>query len=76
MFWYSTPSILKEWQDIVLEHGFAYGADGVALNGKRMLLAITAAGTEDAYSPGGFQHYPIRFVIFFGRLSRQRGCAA
>ena len=20
-FWYSTPAILKEWQDIVLEHG-------------------------------------------------------
>ena len=28
LFWYSTPSILKEWQDIVLEHGFAYGTDG------------------------------------------------
>ena len=25
-YWYSTPAILKEWQDIVLEHGWAYGA--------------------------------------------------
>jgi glutathione-regulated potassium-efflux system ancillary protein KefG len=25
MFWYSTPAILKEWQDLVLEHGWAYG---------------------------------------------------
>ena len=59
-FWYSTPSILKEWQDLVLEHGFAYGSGGDKLEGKRMLLAITAAGPEDAYSSGGYQHYPIR----------------
>ena len=25
-----------------------------------MLLAITAAGPQEAYSPGGYQHYPIR----------------
>jgi putative NADPH-quinone reductase len=60
MFWYSTPSIIKEWQDLVLEHGFAYGSGGNKLAGKRMLLAITAAGPEDAYSPGGYQHYPMR----------------
>lgn len=60
LFWYSTPSILKEWQDLVLEHGFAYGAGGDKLAGKRMLLAVTGAGPEDAYSPGGYQHYPIR----------------
>ena len=60
MFWYSTPSILKEWQDLVLEHGFAYGSGGDALEGKRLLLAITAAGPEEAYSTGGYQHYPLR----------------
>ena len=60
MFWYSTPSILKEWQDLVLEHGFAYGSGGDQLEGKRMLVAVTAAGPEDAYSAGGYQHYPIR----------------
>ena len=60
LFWYSTPSIIKEWQDLVLEHGFAYGADGDKLSGKRMMLAITAAGPEEAYSSGGYQHYPLR----------------
>ena len=29
-YWYSTPAILKEWQDLVLEHGWAYGAGGTA----------------------------------------------
>ena len=60
MFWYSTPSIIKEWQDLVLEHGFAYGSGGDKLAGKRMLLAITAAGPEDAYSPGGYQRHSMR----------------
>ena len=60
LFWYSTPSILKEWQDIVLEHGFAYGAGGDKLAGKTMMLAITAAGPEEAYSSGGYQYYPLR----------------
>ena len=28
LFWYSTPAILKEWQDLVLEHGWAFGSKG------------------------------------------------
>ena len=28
LYWYSTPAILKEWQDLVLEHGWAYGSTG------------------------------------------------
>lgn len=63
LFWYSTPSILKEWQDIVLEHGFAYGSGGTALAGKRMMLAITAAGPQDAYAPEGYQHHHLRTFL-------------
>src|SRR5688572_33193483 len=33
-YWYSTPSVLKEWQDLVLEHGWAYGHGGTRLHGK------------------------------------------
>ena len=60
LFWYSTPSIIKEWEDLVLEHGFAYGAGGDKLTGKRMMLAISAAGPEDAYCAGGYQNFPLR----------------
>ena len=63
MFWYSTPSLIKEWQDLVLEHGFAYGSGGDKLTGKRMMLAITAAGPEDAYSPEGYQRHGIRSFL-------------
>ena len=63
LFWYSTPSILKEWQDIVLEHGFAYGTGGTALAGKQMMLAVTAAGPQDAYAPEGYQHHHLRSFL-------------
>jgi len=63
LFWYSTPSLLKEWQDLVLEHGFAYGAGGDKLAGKTLMLAITMAGPEDAYTPSGYQHFPLRTFL-------------
>lgn len=71
MFWYSTPSILKEWQDIVLEHGWAYGQGGTRLSGKRLLAATTAGGSEEAYSDNGYQRYPIR--TFLTPLERTAG---
>lgn len=63
LFWYSTPSLVKEWQDLVLEHGFAYGKDGTRLAGKRMQLAITAAGPAEAYSPEGYQNHHLRTFL-------------
>lgn len=63
LFWYSTPSILKEWQDIVLEHGFAYGTGGDKLVGKSMMLAVSAAGPADAYQPQGYQHHALRSFL-------------
>jgi len=52
-FWYSTPSMLKEWQDLVLEHGWAYGTGCDALRGKLAMNALTAGGRESTYQPGG-----------------------
>ncbi len=63
LYWYSTPAILKEWQDLVLEYGFAYGTDGHALDGKVLLCAITAGGREDAYQSNGYNHFTIRQLL-------------
>lgn len=60
LFWYSTPSLIKEWQDLVLQHGFAYGHDGTHLSGKKMMLAVTTGGSDAAYTAQGYQHYPLR----------------
>ncbi|MGF1722464.1 NAD(P)H-dependent oxidoreductase [Vibrio kyushuensis] len=63
LYWYSTPAILKEWQDLVLEYGFAYGHEGNALEGKTFLCAITAGGKEDAYQSEGYNHFTIRQLL-------------
>jgi len=76
LFWYSSPSLVKEWIDLTLEHGFAYGEGGDKLAGKWVLLAITTAGPEDAYSEKGYQNFSLRtFLTPFeqtARLSKMR----
>ncbi|WP_394146818.1 NAD(P)H-dependent oxidoreductase [Shewanella atlantica] len=63
LYWYSTPAILKQWQDLVLEYGFAYGAGGHALKGKTFLCAATAGGSETAYQKEGYNHFSIRELL-------------
>ncbi len=62
-YWYSSPAILKEWQDLVLQYGFAYGQGGTALQGKRFLSAITTGGSEEAYGRKGHNHFTIRELL-------------
>ena len=63
VFWYSGPSLLKEWIDLVLEYGFAYGADGNSVKGKKMMLAVTAGGPEQAYTADGYQNHALRTFL-------------
>lgn len=62
-FWYSTPAILKEWQDLVLEHGWAYGHDGRALEGKTLVSAISTGGVEEAYCAKGSNRFSMRQLL-------------
>lgn len=62
-YWYSTPSILKEWQDLVLEHGWAYGARGTALRGKRWLEVVTTGAPEEAYCAEGRNRHSVRQLL-------------
>ena len=59
-YWYSTPAIVKEWFDLVLEHDWAYGTRGNALAGKLTFQALTAGGDADAYRHGGYNLFTIR----------------
>jgi putative NADPH-quinone reductase/uncharacterized protein (DUF1330 family) len=58
-FWYSTPALLKEWIDVVLTYGFAFGSTGKALRGKELLLSFTIGGAAESYRPEGYNTYPI-----------------
>jgi glutathione-regulated potassium-efflux system ancillary protein KefG len=62
-FWYSIPSILKEWQDLVLVHGWAYGTRGTALRGKQFLNLVTTGGGERAYQKDGHNRFTMRELL-------------
>jgi len=56
-YWYSSPAILKQWEDLVLEFGFAYGPGGTKLQEKLVLSAITAGGPLSAYQRDGYNYF-------------------
>jgi glutathione-regulated potassium-efflux system ancillary protein KefG len=62
-YWYSTPPMLKQWQDLVLEHGWAYGARGRALQGKTLLNVLSTGGPERSYSRQGAHRRTIRELL-------------
>lgn len=53
--WYSTPPLLKAWQDAVLTRMFymAYASEGRHLEGTPLLVAATAGNVPEAYAPTG-----------------------
>lgn len=64
-YWYSAPAIVKQWQDLVLEHGWAYG--GVTrLIGKSIFNVISCGGPLSAYNREGRNIYTIsEFLLPF-----------
>ncbi len=60
LYWYSTPAIMKEWQDLVLEHGWAYGSEGDALKDKLFFQVISAGGDEETYHKDGYNRFTIK----------------
>jgi glutathione-regulated potassium-efflux system ancillary protein KefG len=63
LYWYSCPALLKQWQDLVLQYGFAFGAHGTKLNGKWALTAITAGASASAYQRDGYNYFTIRELL-------------
>ena len=65
-YMYSAPALLKQWIDLVLEHGWAHGRGGDNLNNKIIFNVITSGGTRDVYAAGGFNRFTIReFLVPF-----------
>ncbi len=58
-YWYSTPAIIKEWFDRVLEYGWAYGRGAHALKGKIAKSVITTGGPLEAYGASGQNNYTV-----------------
>lgn len=56
--WYGMPSLMKEWMEIVLQPGWAYGKGECALRGKGYWLVTTTGSGPEAYRPGGLHGRP------------------
>lgn len=63
LYWYSTPALIKQWLDLVLEHGWAYGSGGTALQGKALLSAISTGGKEESYQPEGLHQITLNELL-------------
>lgn len=74
VWWYSDPSLLHRYVEVVFTHGFAYGSRGTALNGKKFILSFTTGAPEEAYSEQGAQGYPFSaFLPPFTAMARLTG---
>lgn len=62
-YWYSSPALLKEWQDRVLTMGFAYGDEGNALQGKDMMSVISTGGKVSSYGPEGHNKFTVQELL-------------
>jgi glutathione-regulated potassium-efflux system ancillary protein KefG len=62
-YWYSCPPILKQWIDLVLEYGWAYGKNGDKLKGKYIFNTISTGGSYEMYQTSGRNRFPIRHLL-------------
>jgi len=62
-YWYSAPALVKQWQELVLEYGWAYGKGGTKLEGKLTFNAITTGGPVTAYRPEGHNRFTMRTLL-------------
>jgi glutathione-regulated potassium-efflux system ancillary protein KefF len=56
--WYGMPSLMKEWMEVTLVPGWAYGDGPCALRGKTLWLVTTTGSGPGAYGPGGLHGRP------------------
>jgi glutathione-regulated potassium-efflux system ancillary protein KefG len=59
-YMYSAPALLKQWIDLVLEHGWAHGKNGDNLKNKIIFNVITSGGTREVYAANAHNRFTIR----------------
>lgn len=70
-YWYSCPPLLKQWIDLVLEFGWAYGPGGTALKNKIIFNAISTGGTREVYSHEGRNRFTVpEFLAPFNQTAK------
>lgn len=74
LYMYSAPAMVKQWIDLVLEHGWAHGAGGGALEKRTVFAAVTTGGSRESYAPDGFNRHAMgEFLLPFQQTARLCG---
>lgn len=68
VYWYSVPSLLKHWFEVVLLQGWAFGPGGTALRGKHCLWVASSGGDEASYAAG--EMHGRRFADFIAPIEQ------
>lgn len=64
IYWFSSPPLLKQWQDEVLTYGWAYGSEsGYKMKGKNIALAVSAGIRLEDYAAQGRYQYSLAEVL-------------
>lgn len=63
MYWYNCPPLMKQWLDLVLEYGWAYGKGGDKLSGKCVMNVLSSAGTFEIYQKEGRNRFTYRELL-------------
>ena len=64
IYWFSSPPLLKQWQDDVLTYGWAYGSkSGYKMKGKNVALAVSAGIRLEDFSAEGRYQYSLDEVL-------------
>jgi len=61
IYWYNVPALLKQWQEVVLTRGFAFGKSDQErnLSGKPCLALVTTGHKKLSYQKDGYDQYSI-----------------
>ncbi|UJF24465.1 NAD(P)H-dependent oxidoreductase [Suttonella sp. R2A3] len=60
LYWFSSPAIIKHWQDVVLEYGFAFGEGERALKDKVFGVVTSTGGRDYIYQRGQGYRFAVR----------------
>ena len=71
LYWYTAPALLKLWFEKVLIAGWAYGAGGTALRGKRCLWVVTTGADVGGYTGTGMHQHPFDAFVPVMRQTAQ-----
>ena len=75
LYWFSSPSLLKQWQDEVFTSAFSIGESN-RVKGKQFMVIVSVGGTEKDYQPMGIMKATMEDILIpyktFARLTEMK----